>query len=156
MSAARRHASSSIGALAVAAGLVAPLTAAASESLAEPLPNKEHAMESAKRRAPVAKPVVAKGIRYEQMRRPEEHGFTQSGGVIAAVDAKTDKILWCVQLYKTAFDSAEEKDAQEVYVKELALDKSGHALLATDERKRVWSVDLATHAVTQVGGPTPS
>jgi hypothetical protein len=112
---------------------------------------KEHIMESAKRRPPVAKPVVAKGIRYEQMRRPEEHGFTQSGGVIAAVDTRTDKILWTVQLYKTEFDRAEERDAQEIYVKELALDKSGHALLATDERKRVWSVDLVTHAVTAAG-----
>lgn len=110
-------------------------------------------MESAKRRAPVAKPVVSQGIRYEQMRRPEEHGYTQGGGIVAAVDAKTDKLLWSVQLYKNAFDASEEKDAQEVYVKELALAKSGHVLLATDERKRVWSVDLATHAVTQVGGP---
>ena len=110
-------------------------------------------MESAKRRAPGARPVVAGGIRYEPMRRAEEHGFEQGGGVIAALDAKTDQLLWSVQLYKTAFDAAEERDAQEVYVKELALDKSGHALLATDERKRVWSVDLATHAVTQVAGP---
>ena len=109
-------------------------------------------MESAKRRAPSAKPVVAKGVRYEQMRRAKDHGFTQGGGVIAAVDEKSDKILWSVQLYKTEYDLAEEQDAQEVYVKELALDKSGHALLATDERKRVWSVDLATHAVTQVSG----
>lgn len=109
-------------------------------------------MESAKRRAPVAKPVVAKGIRYEQMRRAKDHGYTQSGGVIAAVDEKTDKVLWSVQLYKTEVDPAEELDAQEVYVKELALDKSGHSLLATDERGRVWGVDLATHAVTQVSG----
>jgi hypothetical protein len=146
----------SVAALAVAVEVAASLTASAGESLAEPAPKKEHAMESAKRRAPVAKPVVAKGIRYEQMRRPQEHGFTQGGGVIAAVDVKTDKILWSVQLYGTDFDSAEEKDAQEVYVKELALDKSGHALLATDERKRVWSVDLATHAVTQLGAAARS
>ena len=110
-------------------------------------------MESAKRRAPAAKPVVAKGTRYEQMRRPREHGFTQDGGVIAAVEVKTDKILWTVQLYKTEFDAAEERDAQEVYVKDLALDKSGATLLATDERKRVWSVDLATHIVTPVAKP---
>lgn len=147
-----RHVSR-VSALAVVIGLVASLAVLANDALAGTSPEKEHIMESAKRRPPVAKPVIAKGIHYEQMRRPEEHGFTQSGGVIAAVDAKTDKILWIVQLYKTEFDSAEERDAQEVYVTELALDKSGQTLLATDERQRVWSVDLATHTVTAVGMP---
>jgi hypothetical protein len=138
--------------LAVAALLVIELPSAASESPAASEPKKEHSMESAKRRAPApVKPVVVKGVRYEQMRRAKDHGFTQSGGVIAAIEDKTDKVLWTVQLYTTEVDAAEEQDVQEVYVKELALDKSGHALLATDERKRVWSVDLATHAVTQVG-----
>ncbi|MCK9687998.1 hypothetical protein [Scleromatobacter humisilvae] len=143
---------SAFAALAVAGCVATTPSLQASESLAEPAPTKEHSMESAKRRAPAAKPVVVKGIRYEQMRRAKDHGFTQSGGVIAAVDEKSDKILWSVQLYKIEYDAAEEQDAQEVYVKELALDKSGHALLATDERKRVWAIDLATHAVTQVSG----
>ncbi len=141
-----------LAALAVAGCVATTPSLQASESLADPAPTKEHPMESAKRRAPAAKPVVVNGIRYEQMRRARDHGFTQSGGVIAAVDGKSDKILWSVQLYKTEYDPAEEQDAQEVYVKELALAKSGHALLATDERKRVWAIDLATHAVTQVGG----
>jgi hypothetical protein len=110
-------------------------------------------MESAKRRAPVARPVVAKGIRYDQMRRPEEHGFTQSGGVIAAVDTKTDKILWSVQLYKTDFDGAEEGRAG-------GLREGGRArqvgACAAGDRKRVRSVDPATHAVTRVGGAARS
>jgi hypothetical protein len=144
-----------IAALAVAASLIMEAPASASESLAEPAPKKDPAMESAKRRAPVAKPVVVNGVRYEQMRRAKDHGYTQGGGVIAAVEAKTDKLLWSVQLYKTTYDPSEEQDAQEIYVKELALDKSGQALLASDERKRVWSIDLATHAVTQVSGPEP-
>lgn len=142
-------------ALAVAALLVIDVPSAASESSAAPETHKEHAMESAKRRAPTpVKPVVAKGVRYEQMRRAKDLGFTQSGGIIAAIEDKTDKVLWTVQLYTIAYDPAEEQDAQEVYVKELALDKSGRALLATDERRRVWSVDLATHAVTPVGAAT--
>lgn len=153
MSSTIRRAPFKIAALAVATGMIVQIPASASESLAEPAPKKEHSMESAKRRAPAAKPVVAKGTRYEQMRRPREHGFTQDGGVIAAVEVKADKILWTVQLYKTEFDAAEERDAQEVYVKDLALDKSGATLLATDERKRVWSVDLATHIVTPVAKP---
>ena len=146
-----RWSSSALFAMAVTACLGATTPTPDSPPPASPATTKEHPMESAKRRAPVAKPVVAKGIRYEQMRRAKDHGFTQSGGVIAAVDEKTDKLLWSVQLYKTEYDTAEEQDAQEVYVKQLALDKSGHALLATDERQRVWSIDLGTHAVTQVG-----
>ncbi len=105
-------------------------------------------MESAKRRAPVVKPVVVQGIRYEPLRRPDEHGFTQRGGVLAAIDDKSGKYLWGVQLYATSFDSAEERDVQEVCIKKLAHDQARHAILATDERKRVWSVDITTHAVT--------
>jgi len=139
--------------IAIAAMLIIELPSTACESLATPVPHKEHSMESAKRRAPApVKPVVVSGVRYEQMRRAKDHGFTQSGGIIAAVEQKTDKVLWTVQLYKTDYDAAEEQDVQEVYVKELTLDKSGRALLATDERKRVWSVDLATQAVTRIGG----
>jgi len=144
-----RGSSSALAALALTACLGVAAPTPASEPLATSASTKEHPMESAKRRAPVAKPVTAKGIRYEQMRHAKDHGYTQGGGVIAAVDEKTDKLLWSVQLYKTEVDPAEELDAQEVYVKTLAFDKSGQALVATDERGRVWSVDLATHAVTQ-------
>lgn len=105
-------------------------------------------MEPAKRRAPVVKAVVVQGVRYEPLRRPDEHGFTQSGGVLAAIDDTTGKYLWGVQLYATPSDAAEERDAQEVYIMELSHDKARHAILAKDERKRVWSIDMATHAVT--------
>ena len=117
---------------------------------------KELAMESAKRRAPAAKPVIHKGIRYEQMRRPQEHGFTQSGGVIAAIDEATGKHLWAVQLYETAFDPKEERDAQEVYVSELRIDAKAGALIATDERKRRWQIDLADHGVSQLPAVAPA
>ena len=105
-------------------------------------------MESAKRRAPSAKPVTHLGVRYEQMRRPGEHGFTQAGGVIAAIDVAKDKQLWAVQLYETKFDPAEERDAQEVYVSELRIDTKTQALIATDERKRHWMIKLADHSVS--------
>ena len=141
-----------LAALAAAGCVAAAPSLEASEPLAEPAPTKEHPMESAKRRAPAAKPIVVKGVRYEQMRRAKDNGFAQRGGVIAAIDEKTGETLWSVQLYQTVFDPGEEHDAQEVYVRQMALAKSGHALLATDERQRVWSVDLATHAVTQVEG----
>lgn len=107
-------------------------------------------MESAKRRAPAAKPVMHKGIRYEQVRRPQEQGFSQAGGVIAAIDEATGKQLWAVQLYETVFDTKEERDAQEVYVSELRIEAKAGALIATDERKRRWQINLADHGVSQL------
>ncbi len=106
-------------------------------------------MESAKRAAPIVQPVIADGVRYEPLRRALDHGFRQHGGVVAAVDEKTGELLWAVQLYTTEYDTQEERDAQDVDVKTLALDESGHALLATDGRRRTWAIDLDTRAVTQ-------
>ena len=120
-----------------------------------PHPCQETAMESAKRRAPTAKPVVHKGIRYEQMRRPQEHGFTQAGGVIAAIDEASGKQLWAVQLYQTVFDADEERDAQEVYVSQLGIDAKAGALIATDERKRRWQIELGSGRAVQLSGPLP-
>lgn len=113
------------------------------------VPPKENSMESAKRRAPSARPVEHEGIRYEQLRRPKEQGFNQSGGVIAAIDEASGEQLWAVQLYETRFDSAEEQDAQEVYVSELCLDAKQGVLRATDERKRVWIIRLSDQSVSQ-------
>jgi hypothetical protein len=142
-----RHLASAL-ALAAAAGPMfgacTPTTSIAATAADSP---QVKPMESAKRRAPVVKPVVVQGIRYEPLRRPDEHGFTQSGGVLAAFNDKSGKYLWGVQLYTTPFDAAEERDVQEVYIKELAHDKARNAILATDERKRIWVVDIATHAV---------
>ena len=111
---------------------------------------QETAMESAKRRAPTAKPVMHKGVRYEQMRRPQEHGFTQAGGVIAAIDQASGKQLWAVQLYQTVFDADEERDAQEVYVSQIGIDAKAGALIATDERKRRWQIELASGRAVQL------
>jgi len=111
---------------------------------------KEIAMESAKRRAPTARPVTHEGIRYEQLRRPSEHGFHQAGGVIGAFDDASGKLLWAVQLYETVFDPQEERDAQEVYVSELSIDAKAAALIAVDERKRRWKIGLADHVVTEI------
>ena len=132
-----------------AIGLMAVALAHASDT--ESAPPKEHAMESAKRRAPaVVKPVVVEGVRYEAPLRARIDGPAQHGGVVFALDDKTGAMVWTVQLYKTAHDGMEETDVQDVYVTQLALDASGHALLATDERRRVWSVDLATRAVVRI------
>lgn len=141
----KRAARPALAAALLAAGLTACLSGAASA----PLPSEEKTMESAKRRAPSARPVEHKGVRYEQLRRPQEQGFQQAGGVIAATDTASGEQLWAVQLYQTAFDPAEERDAQEVYVSELSLDASKGLLKAVDERKRVWLIRLSDGSLVQ-------
>ncbi|MFN4117050.1 MAG: hypothetical protein ACK4F7_11205 [Inhella sp.] len=110
-------------------------------------------MESAKRRGPAARPVEHQGVRYEQLRRARDQGFAQAGGVIAAIDIASGRQLWVVQLYQTAFDPAEERDAQEVYVAELRLDEKSGLLRAQDERRRVWWLRLQDGQA--VDAPTP-
>lgn len=133
-------------------GLAAALMASTTLVCADASPSitKETTMESAKRRAPAAKPVVHEGIRYEQLRRPQEHGFSQGGGVIGAFNESTRVKVWAVQLYETAFDPKEERDAQEVYVSDLKIDAKAKALIAVDERKRRWRIQLSDGSVTQI------
>lgn len=130
--------------------LVGLATAVPAQADVSPSMTKEIAMESAKRRGPTAKPISHKGIRYEQLRRPDEQGFKQGGGVIVAIDEASKKQLWVVQLYETVFDPKEERDAQEVYVSELSIDTKAKALIAVDERKRRWRIMLDDHSVTQL------
>jgi hypothetical protein len=132
-----------------AALLAASLTACLSGATSAPLRSEETTMESAKRRAPSARPVEHKGVRYEQLRRPREQGFQQAGGVIAAINEASGEQLWAVQLYETTFDPAEEQDAQEVYVSELSLDTRKGLLKAVDERKRVWLIRLSDGSPVQ-------
>jgi len=125
-------------ALAAALAVAGPLHASAG-----PDTPKEKTMESAKRRVPTVKPLLHQGVRYEVLRRAREQGFAQSGGVLAAVEVASGKTLWTRQLYETSFDANEERDVQEVYVESLALDAKTGSLVATDERKRRWRVQLA-------------
>lgn len=136
--------------IAAAGAGILPGMAVASQSTSKGVPMES--TESAKRRGPTAKPVVHQGVRYEQLRRPSEHGYKQGGGVIGAVEEASGKMLWTVQLYETTFDPKEERDVQEVYVKELSIDKKAGALIAVDERKRRWQVKLSDHSVTQLPG----
>ena len=104
-------------------------------------------MESAKRRAPQAKPVVHKGVRYEQMRDPRSQGFKQPGGIVAAIDVESGKQLWAVQVYSVTYEPNEERDAQEVYIEELRVDAKADALLVKDERGRRYTISLKDRSV---------
>lgn len=129
---------------AIGAALCGPFVASSllpAAAASEPI--KEKSMESAKRRVPKVKPLTHQGVRYEPLRHARDNGFTQSGGVLAAVEVASGKTLWTRQLYQTSFDANEERDVQEVYIETLALDAKSGSLVATDERRRRWRVQLA-------------
>ena len=112
-------------------------------------------MASAKRRAPTARPVVHQGVRYEQLRRPAEQGFAQSGGELAATDGVSGKQLWVTQLFKTEFDPKEEKDLQEVYVSQFVFDAKAGVLMTTNERKRRWRINPVVGSAELIGSARP-
>lgn len=135
----------------VPASLALALAVAAAAAWADgapTTPKKDIPMESAKRRIPTVQPVVHQGVRYEPLRRAREHGFNQGGGVVAATEVATGQRRWAVQLYETPFDPKEERDVQEIYVTELKLAADGAALLATDERRRQWRIELSDGRVS--------
>ena len=107
-------------------------------------------MEKADREVPKPKPVRAGAVRYEVVRNARMRGFEQAGGVVAAVDGKTGAELWALKVYAVAFEPGEERDVQEVYITALKVDADGRHLLVTDERGRVFAVDLQTRKVAEV------
>lgn len=128
---------------------VATLAAAFSGAPGLASDQKESSMESSKKRAPAVKPVVHKGIRYEQVRGARARGFEQNGGVIAAIEVSSGNELWTLQVYKTEYDPREEKDVQDVYIEEMRVDAKANALILRDERGRRFSVNLTDRSVTQ-------
>ena len=67
----------------------------------------------------------------------------QNGGVVEARDPKTKKLLWQVQVYKTEY-KALEKDVQDVFITSLTLDKVHNLLIMSDEKSRVFVLNLST------------
>lgn len=109
---------------------------------------KERPMESAKRRVPSVAPVTVGSTRYEVLRGARSRGFSQNGGIIAAVDTASGQELWTLVLYETVYDPQEEADVQDVFITSLALSKDGKQLLAKSENKKSYSVNLADRTIT--------
>jgi len=74
----------------------------------------------------------------------------QKGGVVEARDPRSKRLLWQVQIYKTEYVEALEKDVQDVFIKSLTLDKVHNLLIMSDEKSRVFVLNLATKKVTQI------
>ena len=104
----------------------------------------------AKRGAPEEVPPIATDKAVFSVPHFPEGDRIQNGGVVEARDPKTNKLLWQVQIYKTEHDVALEKDVQDVFIKSLTLDKVHNLLIMSDEKSRVFVLNLATKRVTQI------
>jgi hypothetical protein len=87
-------------------------------------------------------PVVYKGIRYSA---PNDDGRR---GHVVATDAKTGKTLYDIVVFRTGIDPALEEDVQWVFIKGMKIEEG--RLMVTDEKGRVYAVDLKTREVKLV------
>lgn len=115
---------------------------------AVPIASQEKSMESAKRRVPRVSPVTLGNTRYEVVRGARSRGFNQNGGVLAAVDVRSGKELWTVQVYETRYDDKEEHDVQDVFITHMAISEDRKHLLIKSENKNSYSVNLDDRSVT--------
>jgi hypothetical protein len=104
-------------------------------------------MKSAKRRVPEPPPVVQNGVRYQVEFGGKSHGFPHIGGVVAAVDDATERVLWTVVVYRVTFNPNKEEDTQEVFITDLALNGDGTRLIVTNEEGKRFAINPATQAV---------
>lgn len=98
----------------------------------------------AKRAAPAAvKPVVHGGLEF---RAPSE-----KMGVVEAWDGAAGRMLWEKQVYAVKLDPNLEADVQHVFITKLEV--ADGALLVTNERGEVYSMDLKTRNVSKAAKP---
>lgn len=104
----------------------------------------------AKRTAPEkVPPIVTEQAAFSAPHFGFKNGTDQNGGVILAHHPKTKKLLWRIQIYKTEYNAL-EKDVQDVFIKTLKFDKVHNLLIMSDEKSRVFVLNLATKKVTQI------
>ena len=78
------------------------------------------------------------------------NGQPHNGGVIAAHDPKTKKLLWRAVVYEVVYEKPLETDVQDIFITTLSLDKEHGLLIMSDESGRLFVLELATKKVTQI------
>ena len=107
---------------------------------------------AAKRLAPSeVKPIIHEGIKYIVIHFPDLISeVKQNGGYIEARDAKTDKKLWGLMVYKIEYNRKLESDVQDVFITSLRVDKKANRLIIENELNYTYHVDLKTKKVLHV------
>jgi hypothetical protein len=104
----------------------------------------------AKRTAPEEVPAIATDMAVFSVPHFSKRERTQNGGFVEARNPSTKKLLWRIQIYKTVYNQAMEKDVQDVFIKTLSFDKTHNLLIMSDEKSRVFVLNVATRKVTQI------
>jgi hypothetical protein len=104
----------------------------------------------ADRAEPVSVPAIGTDKAVFSVPHYPEGDHPQKGGVVEARDPRSKKLLWQVQIYKTEYVEALEKDVQDVFIKSMTLDKVHNLLVMSDEKSRVFVLNLATKKVTRI------
>ena len=90
------------------------------------------------------------GIRYEAVQWGKSRGLAQNGGYVAALDEKTGKQKWLVQVYKVHYDNDKEDDKQDVFIRKMTLEKNKKSLLIENDRSERYVLNLRTRSVKKL------
>ncbi len=102
----------------------------------------------AKRKGPAAVPSIThEGVVYKVIHFGKARNLGQNGGLIEAVDPKSDKSLWVLTVYKIEYDKKTEGDMQDLFI--VSMVREGGVLVVKNEAKQTFRVDLKTRAVTR-------
>ena len=105
----------------------------------------------AKRVAPAEVPSINTGEAVVSVPHFAGGERKQNGGFIEGHDPETKELLWRIQVYETVYDKDLETDVQDVFIKSLSFDKVHGILVLSDEKDRIYVVNLKTRKVTLVG-----
>ena len=104
------------------------------------------AVEKERSEIPQPPAVTIRGLRFEAVPWGKARGLNQNGGLVAAVDVATGKELWLLKVYTVTYDNDMEDDKQDLFIADIA-HEGGDLLRITDERRRVYFVDVARRTV---------
>lgn len=106
----------------------------------------------AKRAAPAEVPKqVAGGVVFTAPHfTTGKDGESVHGGVVEAREEKSGKLLWSIRVYETRHDPGLEGDVQDVFIKTLSHDPVHGLLVMSDEKDRVFVLDLKSKKATRI------
>jgi hypothetical protein len=102
--------------------------------------------------APEVEPIEHKGVRYVQDRVDRSRG-DQNGGYLAAIDAKSGKRLWRLEVYDVEDDRASGVSDIGLYFRSMRLVPGRDALEIENEAGSRYRVDLVERTSTLVSAP---
>lgn len=102
---------------------------------------------------PTVAPVTHAGVRYEQDMQSYDHGGTQPGGYLVAVDAATGKRLWMLKVYEIPPSGDPGLSSPGRYFSSMQLVPGRDELVIENEVGGRYLVDLKQRTSTWLSGP---